>query len=154
MAAVNHAARPFTVVGVAAIVVAGVVGAALARRHSQQLVWAMAYLNLVVGVGQYALGAGQARLAARLPTRGTVWAQWGLLNIGHAGVIGGTLYRSFACVAVATVPYVVALLWFAWRVRPGRGSAALLGYRALIVLLLLGSLTGAWLMWLISRGVI
>lgn len=150
----NPAVRPFAVVGVAAVIVSGVVGAALARFPSQQLVWAMAYLNLVVGVGQYALGAGQVRLGQRQPNRGTVWAQWALLNTGHAGIMGGTLSRSFAVVAAATLPYLLAMAWFALRVRPRDRSAALLGYRALIALLSLSSLTGVWLMWLISRGVI
>ena len=137
-----------------AIIVSGVVGAAMARFHSQQLVWAMAYLNLVVGVGQYALGAGQLRLGQRQPARVTVWGQWVLLNVGHAGIVGGTLFRSFAVVAAATLPYLLAMIWFALRVRPQNGSAALRGYRVLIALLSLSSLIGVWLMWLISRGVI
>lgn len=150
----DQAERPFAWVGIAAIVVAGVVGAAMARRHSQQLVWAMAYLNLVVGLGQWALGAGQLRLVERPPARTTVWAQWLLLNVGHAGVIAGTLFRSFAVVAVATVPYLLAMAWFAWRVRAGRAGTLLLGYRVLVALLSLSALTGVGLMWLISRGVI
>ena len=48
-------------------------------------------------------------------------------------------------VAAATVPYVLAVLWFAWRVRPKRGGALLLGYRAVLLVLLLSALIGVWL---------
>ncbi|MCK9516352.1 MAG: hypothetical protein M0Q87_09970 [Ottowia sp.] len=147
----HKTAEPFAALGVAAIIAAGVLGAALARRHSQQLVWAMSYLILVVGVGQYVLGAGQARLRPQTPTRGTVWGQWFLLNAGHAGVMVGTLCVKFALVAAATVPYGLAMLWFAWSVRGARKSALLVGYHALVLLLLLSSLVGLRLMWFISE---
>ena len=141
----NRADKPFVVLGWAAIVVAGVLGAAMASWPSRLLVWAMAYLILVVGVGQYALGVGQARLGKRPPAAVTLWGQWLLLNAGHAGVMGGTLFGRFAVVSVATVPYVLALLWFALRVHPQDGGRPLLAYRALLLLLLRSALTGVWL---------
>lgn len=145
----NRAALPFTALGVAAIVASGLSAAAIAHRPTQPLVWMVAYLTLVVGVGQYVLGLGQARLGDKAPSRVTVWSQWLLLNAGHAGVIAGSLLRNVEVVAVATVPYVLALAWFGMRVRRQAGGRLILGYRAIALLLLASSLVGvglsAWL---------
>lgn len=148
----DRRARPFTTLGVAAIVAAGLLGAALAQWPSRLLVWSMAYLVLVVGVGQFALGAGQASLSRVGPAPGAVWSQWLLLNLGHAGVMGGTLAGRFVVVAVATVVYALAVLWFAWQVRLAPASARRTVYRGLVLLLLLSALTGVALSWLSARA--
>lgn len=93
-------------------------------------------------MAQYALGAGQALLSARTPSAATVWGQWALLNVGHAGVIAGTLAGSFGLVVAGTVLYDVALAWLGLRVHGGRPRVWLIGYRILILAVLASSLAG------------
>lgn len=133
---------PFRLLGGAAIIGGGLIAAAIAHRPTQPLVWVAAYLVLVVGVAQYALGAGQTLLSARAASAPTVWGQWALLNVGHAGVMAGTLAGNFGLLAAGTILYGLAVAWLGWRVRGGRQGIWLLGYRALIVGLLASSLAG------------
>jgi hypothetical protein len=136
---------PFTILSWIAIVAAGIVGAAIANHPTKYLVWMIAYLVLVVGASQHALGIGLVRFAPQPPRPGTVWTQWVLLNIGHAGVIAGTLAGLFPLVAAATVPYFVAVAWLALGARPNEPRSGLLWYRVMIAVLLISSLVGATL---------
>lgn len=141
----NHAAAPFTWLGTAAIVGAGLVAAAIAHSPTQPLVWMVAYLVLVVGVVQCVLGEGQARLAWEPPAASMVWSQWLLFNLGNAGVIGGTLARHFGLVAGGTVLFAVALAWFALKAWRGRRGAGRVGYLLLVLAMLASSLVGIFL---------
>jgi hypothetical protein len=67
------------------------VAAAVAMAPSRLGSWAAAYLVLVGGVAQVALGAGQALLASRSPGRRTVAAELAGWNTGNGAVLGGTL---------------------------------------------------------------
>jgi hypothetical protein len=135
-------AAPFRWLGGAAIIAAGLIAAAIAYHPTEHLVWMVAYLVLVVGVVQYAFGVGQARLSVRALSAGGVWARWVLLNLGHAGVIAGTLADWLALVVAGTVFYILAVAWLGVTVRgpwrdPGRA-----GYRVLVLVMLASSLTG------------
>src|SRR5664280_2796146 len=68
----RSAALPFAAVGAACIVAGGLVAAVSAPAPSEHASWAAAYLVLVVGVAQAALGVGQALLALRVPSRRNV----------------------------------------------------------------------------------
>jgi hypothetical protein len=138
----KSASAPFIVLSWLAIVAAGLVGAAIADHPTKYLVWMIAYLVLVVGASQHAIGFGVVRYAAKPPQPKTVWTQWVLLNIGHAGVIAGTLAGLFPLVAAATVPYFVAVAWLGLCARPKAPQAGLIWYRVMIVVLLASSIVG------------
>ncbi|MDN5770907.1 MAG: hypothetical protein L0H24_08450, partial [Microlunatus sp.] len=82
---------PFAGVGLAAVVAGGLIAAAIAHAPTQPLVWLVAYLVLVVGVAQAALGVGQHRLADHRLTTTQLWTEFALYNLGNAAVIVGTL---------------------------------------------------------------
>jgi hypothetical protein len=94
------AARPFAVIGAACIVAGGIV-AALSRPTDLELgPWLAAFLVLVGGVAQIALGAGQAWLAVVPPARRRVVIEVATWNLGVAlTIIGG----------VASLPVVTTL---------------------------------------------
>lgn len=138
----NSPPAPFIPTGWAAIVAAGLVAAAIARAPTHDLVWMVAYLVLVPGAAQVAIGHGLRALPDHPPAPGAAWGQWALLNLGHAGIIAGTLSRSFALVAGATGVYWIAMLWLGLQVRPAARTCGLLWYRALIALLVLAALIG------------
>ena len=94
------AARPFVVIGAACIVAGGVV-AALSRPTDFDLgPWLAAFLVLVGGVAQVALGGGQAWLAVRPPTHRRIVIEVATWNVGLAVTIVGSL---------AAVPFVTTL---------------------------------------------
>src|SRR5689334_18409429 len=77
------AAAPFAAAGAACIVAGGLVAAATAQAPSQLASWTTAYLVLVVGVAQAALGTGQALLTARPPGRPGIAAELTAWNGGN-----------------------------------------------------------------------
>lgn len=125
-----------------AIIAAGVVAAAIAYSPTRQLIWMVAYLVLVVGVMQFVFGAGQAWLAEHPPGGGTVWSQWGLFNLGNAGVIGGTLCNRTGVVGAGTVLFVAAIAWFFFGVRRSRRRHWAIAYHVLLVLIFFSACIG------------
>jgi hypothetical protein len=106
-------ARPFVVIGAACIVAGGIV-AALSRPTGFDLgPWLAAFLVLVGGVAQIALGGGQAWLAVEPPTPRRVAIEAATWNVGLAVTIVGSL---------AGVPVVTTL-----------GGIAVLGSLALFL---------------------
>ena len=138
---------PFVALGWAAIVASGLIAAAVARHPAEYLVWMVAYLVLIAGAAQVALGKGLAKLPDQTPSAGMIWGSWILLNMGHAGIISGTLAGTFPLVAAATVLYLIAVVWLGAAVRPGTHKAGLNWYRTLIVVLFVSALIGATLSW-------
>lgn len=113
-------ASAFVVFGFVAIVAAGLLAAVTASVPQRQILWAIAYLVLVVGIAQIGLGAGQAWLAARPIRTPLLAAQFAAFNLGNAGVIGGTFADSPLLVDGGGVALVIALALFVWGTR---GSA-------------------------------
>ncbi|HEX7385815.1 MAG TPA: hypothetical protein VF285_00885 [Castellaniella sp.] len=138
----NNASTPFRVTGALAIIGAGLIAAAIAYRPTMPLVWMVAYLVLVTGVVQYVLGSAQAALAVNPPRVGTLWAEWVLLNLGHAGVIGGTLTGNFGLLIAGTIFYDLAMILFGWSVRAGTPGPRRVGYWLLILAMIASSLIG------------
>lgn len=137
-----HAARPFLLTGLLALLIAGFVAAAIAHAPTRPLVWMVAYLVLVAGVAQGVLGLGQALLPAQLPSPRWRAGEWALFNLGNLGVIAGTLLVRPALVAVGTALFVAALLAFLLGVR-GAGRGWLLhAFRAVLVVTCLGACVG------------
>jgi len=106
----RSAALPFAAVGAACIVAGGLVAAVSAPAPSEHASWAAAYLVLVVGAAQAALGVGQALLALRVPSRRNVAVQFTAWNLGNAAVLTGTLAGITTLVDTGGALLLVALL--------------------------------------------
>ena len=130
-----HSALPFLLVAGLGIIGAGVLAAAMAHAPSRKLMWAVAYLVLVVGAAQAVFGAGQALLATRATSASMRVAEWTLFNLGSAGVIAGTMCSSQPLVWMGTLLFAASLVAFLWATRGVRGGWAILAYRTLLVLI-------------------
>lgn len=82
---------PFAASGAAFVVTGGLVAATTAPNPSELASWAAAYLVLVGGVVQVALGAGQALLALGAPSRRVIAIELIGWNAGSGAVLAGTL---------------------------------------------------------------
>lgn len=132
------AALPFVGFGTMCVVAGGLVSAVTALAPSEHGAWAAAYLVLVGGVAQVALGAGQAQLAPRIPPRKLLIAELVAWNLGNAAVLSGELSGVIPLVYAGGAVLVAALTLL---VRGMRGTAArvpwmLHAFRALVLLLL------------------
>lgn len=130
-------ALPFAVLGTVCIVAGGLVAAATAPAPSEHGSWAAAYLVLVGGIAQTALGAGQALLAPRAPARRAVAAELIGWNAGNGAVLAGTLTGLTRLADIGGVLLVAALVLV---IRETRGASQrpawpLHLYRALVALL-------------------
>ncbi|BBY54602.1 hypothetical protein H7J07_12775 [Mycobacterium koreense] len=128
---------PFAVAGALSVLAGGIVAAAIAAptptRHG---VWSVAYLVLVVGLCQIALGAGQALLAATPPTRKAVWTAAVVFNLANVGVLAGVLTDRVAVLNAGSVLLLVALVLFLVGVRRSdRRGWALHLYRGVVTVL-------------------
>ncbi|MGH8827861.1 MAG: hypothetical protein ACRDVZ_09775 [Jiangellaceae bacterium] len=139
----RSAALPFVAVGVTCVVAGGLVAAATASIPSQLASWTTAYLVLVAGVSQVALGAGQALLTPRTPSRRLIAVEFAAWNGGNAAVVAGTLLGLVPMVDAGGVLLVVALALLARGTRGdsrrgsgNRGRWPLYAFRALVVILL------------------
>ena len=102
----------FVVPGMLAVVAGGVLAAVIAPAPTEHATWAAAYLVLVWGVAQVALGVGQWLCAGRLSTA-LVVAQVIGWNVGCAAVVVGTVSGVPAVADVGAVLLVVALILLA-----------------------------------------
>lgn len=131
-------ALPFAALGAAFVVAGGLVAAATAPNPSELTSWAAAYLVLVGGVVQVALGAGQALLALGTPSRRVIAIELMGWNAGSGAVLAGTLLGLSWLADVGGALLVPALVLV---IRGVRGAARqpawpLHLYRALVTLVL------------------
>lgn len=119
------AALPFALIGGACIVAGGLTAAVTASAPSRVGAWSAAYLVLVAGVAQIALGVGQALLAA--PSRRLIVAEFVAFTLGNAGVVLGTVVGVPLIVDVGGIVLALALILFVAGVRgaAARGGPAL-----------------------------
>jgi hypothetical protein len=127
----------FSVLGTASVIVGGLLAAVTSPLQLAHGSWAAAYLVLVNGVAQVALGKSQAALAGS-PSRRTVLGELIAWNVGSAAVIGGTLVRLPLLVDVGGVLLVIALAMMIATVRGTTAGPrwALWTYRLLLVIVL------------------
>lgn len=132
------AASPFVTLGVACVVAGGLVAAAVAMAPSELGSWAAAYLVLVGGVAQVALGYGQALLAPGMPSRRLVAAELIGWNSGNGAVLIGTLtgLTPLADLGGALLFVALALVIRGIRGAARRPAWPLHLYRALVALVL------------------
>lgn len=102
-------ASPFFALGTACVVAGGLVAAVVATAPSQLGSWAAAYLVLVGGVTQVALGAGPALLATRSPGRRAVAVELTGWNAGNGAVLAGTLLGATWLADAGGAALIVAL---------------------------------------------
>lgn len=141
----RKSAIAFLALGTAAIAFAGLFSAATARSATYHSAWLVAYLVLIVGLAQVALGLGQWRLAAKPLDKVTASVELLLFNLGNAGVIVGTLMSIPVWVYVGSIALVVSLFSFGWQVRSPRSRGiALWCYWALLVLLVVSVAVGVY----------
>jgi hypothetical protein len=132
-----RAAAPFAAVGAACVIGGGVVAAATAHAPTEHALWAVAYLVLVGGVGQLALGAGQAWLAAAPPSNAVLAVEFAAWNVGNAAVIAGTIADVVWLTDAGGVLLVLALALLLAGTAGARSGWLLRGYRVLIAIVLI-----------------
>lgn len=131
-------ALPFTVTGVGCVVAGGLVAAVTAHAPSEGGTWSAAYLVLVAGVSQVALGAGQAWLPPERPSARLVAVEFSAWNAGNAAVLTGTLLDAVPVVDLGGFLLVSSLALWLTAVRGSgvRGGLPLYAYRLLAAVLL------------------
>jgi amino acid transporter len=132
-----HASRLFGITGALAVVAGGLVAAVTASVPSEYGAWAAAYLVLIVGVAQIALGFGQALLASGIPGRNTVIFEFVTFNVGNASVLAGTLLGYVWLVDAGGVLLVLALVMFLRGRRAPCDGWLSMAYRVLIAIVLM-----------------
>jgi hypothetical protein len=138
---------PTPFVGIAGVLViaGGVVAAVNSAAPFAHGSWLAAYLVLVGGVAQIALGAGAAALAPGDRSARLAPAQLLLWNVGSIAVPGGVLAGERVLVALGSIALLAALAAFAASVRGTRAGAGRTGYQLLIAALVISVLVGSTL---------
>ena len=129
----------FLAVGGACIVLGGLVAAVTGPLQLSHGSWTAAYLVLVGGVAQIALGASQRALTGRQTPTAVLLTELAAWNLAGALVIGGALLQNPVIVSGGGVALVVALGVMARTVRGGAGPRwALWTHRGMLAVLLSG----------------
>ncbi|MEO6795319.1 MAG: hypothetical protein ABI253_12925 [Mycobacterium sp.] len=144
---------PFAVAGVGAIVAGGVLAAAIAApsptRHG---VWAVAYLVLVLGVGQLIIGAGQVLLVPEPPTRRMAAVTAAAFNVSGAAIVLGVVTGYLVVFDVGSALLFVVLAGWLYGVRRStRRGWTLVAYRLFITALIV-SIPIGMLITTVGRG--
>ncbi len=140
----NRSAIPFAIIAPVSIIAAGFVSAVTAFSPSYTASWVVAYLILVVGVAQLALGVGQAWLASEEPSKSLVIVEILLFNLANIATIVGTLITSIALVYIGAALFIIALAMFIWGVRISKPGSTLMvyGFRAIVLFLIVSAGVG------------
>lgn len=145
-------ALPFVAIGTACVVAGGFVAAVTAHAPTEHTSWAAAYLVLVAGVAQVALGAGQTLLARHRPSARLVVGELLTWNLGNAAVVTGTVSGVVPVTGGGGGLLVVALALLLASTRgPRRTGWPLALYRTLIVIVVVSIPVGLLLAELRSR---
>lgn len=128
--------RSFVGVGVFAIISGGLVAAVTGPLGFANGSWVAAYMVLVAGVAQVALGGGQAMLAVTFPSARRRGWQLSIYNAANVAVLAGTLTGVVAVVMAGGVMLLVALVLFLAAVRRGHTRRRpVVMYQVLIIVL-------------------
>ncbi len=128
---------PFVVSGALSVIVGGLLAAAIAApaptRHG---VWAVAYLVLVLGVGQIVLGVGQALLASVPPPVSRAVLTAAAFNGANVAVVVGVVTDRLVVFDAGAVLLAAVLAMFLYEVRHGARCWPLYAYRLFVAALL------------------
>ncbi|HEU0256946.1 MAG TPA: hypothetical protein VFQ96_03810 [Microbacteriaceae bacterium] len=138
----DRRSRAFLILGIVAVVGGGLLSAIIAPTPSYVGSWAVAYIVLVGGAAQVALGVAQASVARRPLTRGILLTQVLLLNLGVAGTVVATVANIPVLLYLSAAAQVAAVIFLLAATRKGRPGAALITLRVVAIVLLIGSPTG------------
>lgn len=144
----QRTALPFVLIGSGCVIAGGLVAAATAHAPSEHGTWAVAYLVLVAGIAQCALGIGQALLATYPPRQQTLIYEVLAWNFANAGVILGTLLGLEWLTDIGGILLIVALIQFLGVTRGAAASWWLRAYQLLIVIVLVSAPIGLVLAYL------
>jgi hypothetical protein len=144
------AARVFVVIGSVSIVAGGLVAAVTRPAGLELGSWLAAYLVLVAGVAQIALGVGQASLAQAPPPARTVRAEAWWWNVGAAATLAGSLTAMPVITTAGGAASIVALsLFFRGVHARGTGARRLLSlYRGVVAIVMVSTPIGLALAWI------
>lgn len=131
----GSAGQPFLVVGVACVIGGGLVSAAMAPAATYHSSWAVAYIVLVAGVAQVALGLGQARVTGGdVPPR-VLRSELAAWNLGNAAVLAGTLLDVAPALYAGSALLIAALVLVLYAIRDAQPGPALVATRVIVALL-------------------
>lgn len=137
----NRSAIPFAVIAIISIIAGGFISAVTAFSPSYTASWAVAYLILVAGVAQLALGAGQIWLAAKPPSKSLVIAEIVAFNLANIATLLGTIISSLALVYFGAVLMIISLALFlrgVW-IADRKHILLLYAYRAIVFILMVSA---------------
>lgn len=142
--------QPFLAVGAICIIAGGVVAAVARPTGFEMGSWLAAFLVLVGGVAQVALGVGQGWLAVIAPAPRTIYGELVVFNVGAALTVIGSLAAIPAVTTVGSLCVVAALVLFLRGVGGGtyRLRRPLLAYQLLVWFVLLSTPVGIVLAWI------
>jgi hypothetical protein len=132
----HSAARPFVLLGGACVIGGGLVSAAAAPSASYHSSWAVAYIVLIAGVAQAALGLGQSTLAGGTVAGRTVLAELLAWNLGNAAVVAGTLLDLAPLLYLGCALLIAALALVLYAIRHAPPGRVLLTTRVIVAVLL------------------
>lgn len=134
--------RAFVILGTIAVVGGGLMSAAIAPHPSYHGSWAVAYIVLVLGVAQLALGVAQTAVTGGTTRSGTITAQVIAFNVGGVATLVGTLMGAAPVLWVGAVLQVIALVLFLVATAHGRRGATVIVARIITILLLVSTPVG------------
>lgn len=134
--------RPFVVLGIACVVGGGLVSAAMAPAATYHSSWAVAYIVLIAGVAQAALGLGQAALRGGHLSRRVLYGELTGWNLGNAAVVVGTLLDVTPALYAGCALLVAALAILLHAIRDAPPGWALSTTRVIVALLLISMPVG------------
>lgn len=128
--------------GVACVIGGGLVSAAAAPAPSYHSSWAVAYIVLVAGAAQVALGLGQSALTEGNVADRTVRAELLGWNLGNAAVVAGTLLDVTPVLYAGCALLVAVLVLVLYAIRHAKPARMLVATRVIVILLLISMPVG------------
>lgn len=134
--------------GMIAIILGGGLSAFLAKSPSTLVMWASAYLVLVVGVAQMIFGLCLSKLSQVHSTL-LLWVSLALYNLASAAVILGRVYKLSSygplLIIAGAIGVIVAVIAMLWSIRGAAKSLWLIGFYIVALILLISAPIGMFL---------
>jgi hypothetical protein len=125
----------FLAVGSGFVVLGGLAAAVTEPLHLALGSWLAAYLVLVCGAAQCAIGAAQDKFVTEPVSRGMFAVEFVVWNAANLAVIAGTLLGLTVLVDLGGAALLVALMLALWISRRVRRGLAVWAYRACIAVM-------------------
>lgn len=136
--------------GSLAVIAGGLLSAFVAGNPSYVTSWAVAYIVLIVGVVQIALGLGVGRLARRQSSTLLLTSAFLAFNLGNAAVISGTVIKyatgdNTILVDIGSLLTALAMIFFIRLVRGATKTKWLIAYYILVGVVFVSMVVGVFL---------